>query len=150
MEESAWWACQPLSIGTASHEAGPFLLRCYAMTEAHRGLCPLSACATTKPIAARAVGEMDMGIQQQLPTGPGTARAVAWPSTAVTQWQRERIAAAGGNPSVVKETAFRFIRLPEVKQLTGLSRSSLYRMVKNSTLPPPVPLCTDVEPKAAR
>ena len=50
-------------------------------------------------------------IQPQPSTGPGTARAVAWPSTAITQWQREVIAAAGGDPSIVPEAPFKFLRL---------------------------------------
>jgi predicted DNA-binding transcriptional regulator AlpA len=69
------------------------------------------------------------------------ARAVGWPSTLITEWQRERIAAAGGDPSVVPKAPFRFLRLPEVKQLTGLSRSSLYRMISESRFPAPVALC---------
>jgi predicted DNA-binding transcriptional regulator AlpA len=69
------------------------------------------------------------------------ARAVAWASTVITEWQRERIIAAGGDPSIVPDAPFRFVRLPEVKQLTGLSRSSLYRMVSEARFPAPVPLC---------
>ena len=70
------------------------------------------------------------------------ARAVAWPSTAIIEWQRERIAAVGGDPSIVPEAPFRFLRLPEVKQLTGLSRSSLYRLCAEKRFPAPVPLCS--------
>lgn len=69
------------------------------------------------------------------------ARAVAWPSTVIAEWQRERIRAAGGDTSVVPDVPFRFVRLPELKTLTGLSRSSLYRLISESRFPAPVPLC---------
>jgi predicted DNA-binding transcriptional regulator AlpA len=80
-----------------------------------------------------------MGIksQQKQPTGNGRSCAVAWTSTSISQWQRERVAAGGGDPAVVPEPPFRFLRLPEVKQLTGLSRSSLYRMCAAKKFPAP-------------
>jgi predicted DNA-binding transcriptional regulator AlpA len=78
--------------------------------------------------------------QQLHPTVIGRARSVGWPSTAITQWQRERIAEAGGDPSIVPETQFRFIRLSELKQLVGLSRSSIYREISFKRFPAPVPL----------
>ena len=34
----------------------------------------------------------------------------------------------------------RILRLPEVRRLTGLSTSSLYRSIKRGTFPPPVAL----------
>jgi prophage regulatory protein len=37
---------------------------------------------------------------------------------------------------------FNILRLPEVKQKTGLSRSSIYAMVANDTFPKPVQLGT--------
>ena len=70
------------------------------------------------------------------------ARAVAWASTAITEWQRSRMVAAGGDPSVVLSGPFRFVRLPEVKQLTGLSRSTLYRLISEDRFPASVPLCS--------
>jgi predicted DNA-binding transcriptional regulator AlpA len=82
-------------------------------------------------------------------TVSGQTRAVAWTSAAISQWQRDRIAAAGGDASVVPEPPFRFIRLPEVKQLTGLSRSSLYRMCAEKKFPAPVPLSA-AAPRSAR
>lgn len=88
--------------------------------------------------------------KQQPPTGSGAARAVAWPSTAITQWQRERIAAAGGDPSIVPESPFRFLRLESVKTLTGLSRSSVYRLISEQRFPAPIPLCTAVEQQATQ
>lgn len=40
----------------------------------------------------------------------------------------------------VQQKAIRFVRLPEVKRITGLSRSSLYARVKEERFPPPVRL----------
>jgi predicted DNA-binding transcriptional regulator AlpA len=88
--------------------------------------------------------------KQQSAKGPGAARAVAWPSSAIAAWQRDRIAAAGGDPSIVPETPFKFLRLSDVKELTGLSRSTIYRLAGEQRFPAPVPLCTTVEQKAAR
>lgn len=70
------------------------------------------------------------------------ARAVAWALPSIRQWQRDCIVASGGDPSVVPEDAFRFVRLNEVRQLVGLSRSSIYRLVSESRFPAPVALCT--------
>lgn len=78
----------------------------------------------------------------------GQTRAVAWTSAAISQWRRDRIAAAGGDVSVVPEAPFRFLRLPEVKQLTGLSRSSLYRMCAEKKFPAPVPLSSPKQASA--
>jgi predicted DNA-binding transcriptional regulator AlpA len=78
--------------------------------------------------------------KQMQPTINGRARAVAWALPSITQWQRDCIVAAGGDPSVVPDTSFRFVRLPEVKQLTGLSRSSIYRLMGEHRFPAPVVL----------
>ena len=67
------------------------------------------------------------------------ARAVAWPSMAVTRWMRQRIVVGGGNPDDVPDVfPTRFLRRPEVCQLTGLSTSSLYRMIGAEEFPRPV------------
>jgi predicted DNA-binding transcriptional regulator AlpA len=81
-----------------------------------------------------------MASKSKLTAVNGQTRAVGWTSSSVTQWQRDRITAAGGDASVVPEPPFRFLRLPEVKQLTGLSRSSLYRMCAEKKFPAPFPL----------
>jgi predicted DNA-binding transcriptional regulator AlpA len=67
-------------------------------------------------------------------------RAVRWPSPAVLAWVRERIKAAGGDPTQVPETSFRLLPLSAVRDLTGLSTSTLYRMQANGTFPRPVPV----------
>ena len=36
--------------------------------------------------------------------------------------------------------AFRFMRLPEVMQITGLKKTALYARIKEGAFPPPVPL----------
>jgi predicted DNA-binding transcriptional regulator AlpA len=68
------------------------------------------------------------------------SRAVGWTSTSISDWQRGRVAAAGGDPNVVPNQPFRFLRIHEVKLLTGLSRSSLYRMCAEKKFPAPIPL----------
>ena len=78
----------------------------------------------------------------KIPSSPLNRRvhAVAWSSTSIAQWQRDRIAAAGGDPSIVPESPFRFLRLREVMQLTGLSRSAVYKLMEERRFPPNVPL----------
>jgi prophage regulatory protein len=38
----------------------------------------------------------------------------------------------------VRHQAIRFVRLPEVKEISGLSRSTVYARVKEGRFPPPV------------
>lgn len=75
-----------------------------------------------------------------IPTSPGRHRAVAWSSTAVTKWMRDRIAAAGGDPSEIPDEPVAFWRLPTVVSRTGLSRPSIYRLVSLGQFPRGVPL----------
>jgi len=67
-------------------------------------------------------------------------RAVAWPSPLIIKWLRDQIAAAGADPAMVPDEPFRFRRLPEVEDITGLSKSSIYRKVDEGTFPAPVTL----------
>jgi predicted DNA-binding transcriptional regulator AlpA len=67
-------------------------------------------------------------------------RASGFPSPGVYAWLRSRIRAAGGDPSIVVEPTFRFLRMREVTQLTGLAPSTIYEMARSGELPPPVPL----------
>lgn len=69
---------------------------------------------------------------------------VAWTSHSIIQWQRDLVEAAGGDPSIVPDTPFRLLRIAEVKQLTGLSRSSLYRLISEKRFPASIPLCASV------
>jgi predicted DNA-binding transcriptional regulator AlpA len=74
----------------------------------------------------------------------GPHRAVAWASHSIAAWMRERIVAARGDPSIVPEEPFRFLRLPEVVARTGLARSSIYRRIGEGTFPAPVILGSGV------
>jgi len=68
-----------------------------------------------------------------------TPRAVAWLSTAVVGWMRERVIASGGNGADIPDISpARFLRRPEVCLLTGLSCSSLYRMIASAEFPRPI------------
>lgn len=67
-------------------------------------------------------------------------RVVAWTSSAILEWQRERLAEAGGDPTSIKDEPFRFMRLPEVIDRTGLARSTIYRRMASHTFPRQIPL----------
>jgi predicted DNA-binding transcriptional regulator AlpA len=67
-------------------------------------------------------------------------RAVGWPSPLIESWLRERIAATGGDPTIVPQEEFRFLRMEECERRTGLARSSIYRRIQQGTFPAPVPL----------
>jgi predicted DNA-binding transcriptional regulator AlpA len=67
-------------------------------------------------------------------------RAVRWPSSIVLRWLRERIQAAGGDPSDVPDAPFQMLALAEVKKLTGLSTSTLYRMQAAGEFPKATPV----------
>jgi predicted DNA-binding transcriptional regulator AlpA len=70
----------------------------------------------------------------------GNPRAVRWPSPAVLKWVRDRVVAAGGDPDQVPDMPFRFLPLAAVKELTGLSTSTLYRMQAAGEFPRAVPV----------
>jgi predicted DNA-binding transcriptional regulator AlpA len=67
-------------------------------------------------------------------------RAVRWLSPAVLRWLRDRVAAAGGDPADVPDVPFRMLPLSEVKKLTGLSTSTLYRMQAAGEFPKAIPV----------
>jgi predicted DNA-binding transcriptional regulator AlpA len=67
-------------------------------------------------------------------------RAVRWPSSGVLNWVRERIVAAGGNPADVPDMPFRLLPLAAVRELTGLSTSTLYRMQAAGQFPKAIPV----------
>jgi predicted DNA-binding transcriptional regulator AlpA len=75
-------------------------------------------------------------------------RAVGWPSTAIAQWQRNQLAAAGGNPADVPDEPFHFLRLPEVERRSGLTRSTIYRHIDAGNFPAPVVLGNGVAAQA--
>ena len=67
-------------------------------------------------------------------------RAVRWPSTQVVQWLRARLAAAGADVADVPDMPFRFLALPAVMEMTGLSSASIYRMMGEKTFPRGIPV----------
>lgn len=67
-------------------------------------------------------------------------RGIAWPSTAVIAWMRERVAAAGCDPSVIPDEPVRFWRVKEVMARTGLKRTTLWRRMKSGEFPTAVTL----------
>ncbi len=67
-------------------------------------------------------------------------RAVAWASTAVIAWMRDRITASGGDPALIPDEPASFWRLRVVMQRTGLARPTLYRLAAQGQFPKPVRL----------
>lgn len=81
------------------------------------------------------------------PTWP---RAVAWPSTAIIRWMRERVSGAGGDPDDIPDISpVRFLRVPEVLQLIGVCTSTLYRMINAGEFPRPIPIDRAASRRAA-
>jgi predicted DNA-binding transcriptional regulator AlpA len=77
-------------------------------------------------------------------------RMSAWLSSAVYAWVRDRIVAAGGDPSQIPEENFpRFLRLPEVMRITGLKMTSVYGLAKANKFPKPIPLDARPQPPQA-
>jgi predicted DNA-binding transcriptional regulator AlpA len=69
------------------------------------------------------------------------SRAVAWPSAVVVRWMRDRVSAAGANPEDIPEILpARFLRPREVRQLIGVSTSTLYRMIGDGAFRRPIPI----------
>jgi predicted DNA-binding transcriptional regulator AlpA len=67
-------------------------------------------------------------------------RAVRWPSPAVVNWLRDRVVAANGDSSQIPDMPFRFLKLAAVREMTGLSTSTLYRMMAAGEFPRAVPV----------
>jgi predicted DNA-binding transcriptional regulator AlpA len=67
-------------------------------------------------------------------------RAVRWPSPRVEAWLRERISAGGGDPAEVPATPFRLLPLAAVREMCGLSTSTIYRMMADGQFPRGVPV----------
>jgi predicted DNA-binding transcriptional regulator AlpA len=63
-----------------------------------------------------------------------------WKSNEVIEWQRAQLVAAGADPSIVKDSQFRLLRLEEVCALAGLSKSSIYRGIQAGKFPAPITL----------
>ena len=67
-------------------------------------------------------------------------RAVAWPSTAVIAWMRDRVTASGGDPALIPDEPAALWRLRTVMERTGLARPTLYRLVAAGQFPKSVRL----------
>ena len=67
-------------------------------------------------------------------------RAVAWPSTAVIAWMRQRIAENGGDPTLIPDEPAALWRLRTVMARTGLARPTLYRLAAQGQFPKSVRL----------
>jgi predicted DNA-binding transcriptional regulator AlpA len=63
-----------------------------------------------------------------------------WKSPEILEWQRRQLSAAGHDPAEIKDTQFRYLRLPEVRSMCGLSRSSIYRGIASGKFPKPITL----------
>jgi prophage regulatory protein len=64
----------------------------------------------------------------------------SWQSVPKKLPQSEDIAPERPNPNSGNLDDLSFLRLPEVKAFTGLSKTSLYEMIRNKTFPAPVRL----------
>lgn len=82
-------------------------------------------------------------------SSPPSPRAAAWVSILIVRWMRERLAAAGGDPSEIPDVPLEMWRLPEVKRRTSLSRASIYRLAALGQFPKPVSLSAPTSSKAA-
>jgi predicted DNA-binding transcriptional regulator AlpA len=51
---------------------------------------------------------------------------------------RERVARAGGDPTIVPDEQFKLLRLPAVVDRVGLSRATIYREIKKGNFPRPL------------
>lgn len=69
-------------------------------------------------------------------------RAVAWPSTVVLAWMRNRVTASGGDPSAIPDEPTALWRLRTVIERTGLSRPTIYRLAALGQFPRGIPLST--------
>jgi hypothetical protein len=63
-----------------------------------------------------------------------------WPSPDIASWLRSQQAAAGRDPSIVKDEGFRYLRLQEVRSICGISERAIYRGIRSGTFPAPIKL----------
>jgi predicted DNA-binding transcriptional regulator AlpA len=67
-------------------------------------------------------------------------RAVAIPSSVLTQYMRDRVKAAGGDPASVPEVPYSFKRPAAAAEMIGVSLATFYRMVEDGIFPPLIPI----------
>jgi predicted DNA-binding transcriptional regulator AlpA len=61
----------------------------------------------------------------------------AWNSKDIDKWLRDRIAAAGQDPSVVEDKPLQILKIKDVKERTKLGRSTIYRQIALGRFPAP-------------
>jgi predicted DNA-binding transcriptional regulator AlpA len=83
------------------------------------------------------------------PFANSPARAVAWKSTDIIEFQRKIIAAAGEDPAVVPDEPFRFLRLRQVIDKVGLGERTIYRRIAAGVFPKPVAIDAAASVRAA-
>jgi predicted DNA-binding transcriptional regulator AlpA len=67
-------------------------------------------------------------------------RAVVTPSPVVTQYMRNQVKKAGGDPSSVPELPYKFMRPAAIAEMIGVSLATYYRMIADGTFPRPIPV----------
>jgi Prophage CP4-57 regulatory protein (AlpA) len=60
-----------------------------------------------------------------------------WINTGIIEYLRANAIASGQDGSLVKDEPQRLLRLPEVKKMTTLSKSAIYRRIVAGTFPKP-------------
>ena len=65
---------------------------------------------------------------------------VVFKSTDLDIWLKGRIAAAGQDPSVVKDEPLRLLKMKDVMERTQLGRSTIYRQIAAGKFPKPIHL----------
>jgi hypothetical protein len=60
-----------------------------------------------------------------------------WVNTGIIKYLRAKAITSGQDGSLIKDEPQRFLRLPEVKKMTTLSKSAIYRRIEAGTFPKP-------------
>jgi predicted DNA-binding transcriptional regulator AlpA len=85
---------------------------------------------------ARAVGNAT----PRNPNLGAAPRAVAIASPFVTQYMKDRVKAAGGDPASVPEVPYRFMRPAAAAEMIGVSLATFYRMIDDGIFPRLIPI----------
>jgi predicted DNA-binding transcriptional regulator AlpA len=82
-------------------------------------------------------------VENAVPRNPNLAaapRAVAIPIHVVIEYMRDRVKAAGGDPSSVPDMDYKFLRPAAAAEMIGVSVATFYRMVEDGIFPPLIPI----------
>lgn len=74
-------------------------------------------------------------------------RARVWPNSDVIRWERERIVAAGGDPTSVPDEPFSFLRMRDLERRIGHGRSTIYRWIDTGFFPSGINLSAGIQQK---